>query len=92
MPSLGGVSMAKPPLEFLPLTPHLQKKHPHGQVQLLKLPLGPGETVLAYRRNNSNYLNTCQAGYILSPKILVTITPLYTHLAANLSGYQLITE
>lgn len=57
-PSLGGVRVAKPPLESLPLTPHPQKEHPHGQVQLLMLPLRAGETVLAWRRSNRNCLST----------------------------------
>lgn len=57
-PSLGGMRVAKPPLESLPLMSHLQKEHPHGQVQLLMLPLRAGETALAWRRGNRNCLST----------------------------------
>lgn len=81
-PSLGGMRVAKPPLESLPVMPHLQKKHPHGQVQLLMLPLRAGETAMACRRGNRNCLSTglgscalIRLGILLSPKILVSVTP-----------------
>lgn len=56
-PSLGGVRVAKPPLESMSLIPHLQKEHSHGQVQLFMLPLRTGETALTCRRDNRNYLS-----------------------------------
>lgn len=56
MPSLGGLSVAKPLLDLLPLTPRLQKEHPHSPVQLLMLRRA-GEIALGYRRGRKNYLS-----------------------------------
>lgn len=92
-PSLGGVRVAKPPLESLPLIPHLQKEHPHGQVQLLKLPLRAGETALTCRRGNTG-LGSCALiswVYFCLPRFWSLLPPPYTRPATDLPGYQLVT-
>lgn len=97
-PSLGGVRVAEPPLESLLLIPHLQKEHPHGQVQLLMLPLRTGEAALTCRRGNRNYLSTGLGScalvswvYFCLPRFWSLLPPPYTHPATNLPGYQLVT-